>query len=215
MTYRTWSSALPDWIDVCALELPGRGTRWGEVLLPTMAEILRHAIEAADAIANRPLAIFGYSMGARIGFELARARAQAPVHLFAAAAPAPHLPKRRRLGHLAEPALIAALRKMNGIPGPVLDDREFLELLLPVVQNDLRAVEDHVGSCEPPLDVPITVFTGSRDEDVTPAEAEAWARCTTRPALARPFVFDAGHFFLEANLPRIHAELVARLAATT
>jgi len=70
--YRTWVEFLPASVEVCAIELPGRGR---QIKLPPYNKLE----PLVDAIASfmqpyldKPFAFFGHSMGALVSFELAR-----------------------------------------------------------------------------------------------------------------------------------------------
>uniref|UniRef100_UPI00404031B9 thioesterase II family protein n=1 Tax=Streptomyces sp. DG1A-41 TaxID=3125779 RepID=UPI00404031B9 len=69
-----------------------------------------------------------------------------------------------------------------------------LDLMLRVLRNDLAIVDTYRRHAGPPLDVPVSVFTG-RDDPVAPAETAAFwsehmsARTTTHS-------WPGGHFYL-------------------
>jgi medium-chain acyl-[acyl-carrier-protein] hydrolase len=88
-------------------------------------------------------------MGALVAFELARRLRPMgfePVHLFASAFRAPHLPSRRPQDRhlLPDQELMEVIRALNGIPLALLENREFLDLILPTLRSDLKAVETYV-----------------------------------------------------------------------
>jgi surfactin synthase thioesterase subunit len=103
---------LPACIQVCPVEIPGRGRRAGEPAiedLRNLASLLAESLPLRD----RPYALFGTCLGAILSYEVAqevvRTRAAPPpLVLFAAAAAPPHLYAgavaklymRRRLGKL-------------------------------------------------------------------------------------------------------------------
>ena len=57
-TYRTWGSQLPSRIDVCPVELPGRGTRFAEPPMRDFAALVDHLAEALEPLFDRPVAFF-------------------------------------------------------------------------------------------------------------------------------------------------------------
>ena len=86
MVYVRWRRALPDWLQVCPLELPGRGRRMDE---PLQSDIKALAAQLAEEISrdlNGPYALFGHSLGGLLAFELAHALSArnlpAPLALF-------------------------------------------------------------------------------------------------------------------------------------
>ena len=61
--YARWRRVLPDWLQVCPLELPGRGRRMDE---PLQRDIKALAAQLADEISrdlDGPYALFGHSLG--------------------------------------------------------------------------------------------------------------------------------------------------------
>ena len=97
--YRLWAADLPAWVEVCPIQLPGREDRYGEPAFTSLIGLSRAMSREVTPFLDRPFAFFGHSMGALVGFELARAlrhsKAPAPLAMFLAAYPAPHLPPAR------------------------------------------------------------------------------------------------------------------------
>jgi surfactin synthase thioesterase subunit len=98
--YREWGALLPSWIRLHALDLPGHGAKRAQPALyrwPDIADALgREALAEIDG----PFAIFGYSMGALAGLELAhwlrRTHDLMPVWFGAAGVRGAGLPDARR-----------------------------------------------------------------------------------------------------------------------
>ncbi len=86
---------LPASIQVCPVEIPGRGRREGEPAisdLKQLARLLAHSLPLAD----KPYAIFGTCLGAIVGYEVVReverlGCAPLPAALLPAAVSPPHL----------------------------------------------------------------------------------------------------------------------------
>ncbi len=199
--YAAWQAAVDPRFEVCAVQLPGHGGRIREAPIQTMDALAVALAEAMMPRLDRPYAIFGHSMGALLGFEtLRRLRAMgapAPVALCVSARRAPHLPATRPPLHvLSDALLIEELRSLNGTPDVVLGDRELLELMLPVIRADLRAVETHVHREDAPLDCPIHAFGGIRDI-ISEDELRAWSEHTT--AASRVTMYPGDHFYLNPH----------------
>jgi surfactin synthase thioesterase subunit len=90
--YRHWPAALGGRARVGWAELPGRGDHFAAAPLRRIAQQVQWLLPEALAV-PAPLCIFGHSMGALIGYELAHALreagAPAPAMLAVAAHPAP------------------------------------------------------------------------------------------------------------------------------
>lgn len=203
--YRPWQDALPQTIEVCAVQLPGREGRLREApiaaietLVPMMADGLAPSLGAGT------FAFFGHSMGAILAFELARelrGRGKPlPIHLFPSACPAPHIPDDDASHSLPDDELVEKLRELGGMSEEVLAHRELMEMILPVFRADAAITETYQHRDEPPLDVPITAFGGLADAKATPADMEAWRR-HTQSAFARAMV-PGGHFYVREAASR-------------
>jgi medium-chain acyl-[acyl-carrier-protein] hydrolase len=169
-------------------------------------QALRQAIQPH---LNKPFALFGHSMGATIGFELARElrrqHASGPVHLFVSGGRAPQIPDPDPpIHHLPEKEFIAGLRRFNGTPEEVLRNPELMGLFLPILRADLAALETYSYTPGEPLDCSISAFGGLEDEKVSQDELAAW-RDQTRGAFTLRML-PGDHFFLRtARTLLLHA----------
>ena len=200
--YRTWFEGLPATVEVCAVQLPGRETRYTEPLL-TDARAAAGAL--ADAIApllDRPFAFFGHSLGALVAWEtvlaLGRQRAVAPAVLFVSGHRAPHLPRDVGPIHdLPETLFVDELRRLNGTPVEVFADRELLRLVLPQLRADFRMAETYVPAPAGPLSCSVVALGGSEDERTPRRSLEAWREVTTGPFDVR--LFPGDHFYFNRH----------------
>ena len=212
--YRNWRYAAPGHIQVCALELPGRGSRSRETPFRSMAPLVKELAAALEDALDRPFALFGHSMGGLIAFELARTLreqgAPQPMQLFVSAAAAPGtVSPEPPLHRAAEADIRQRLRTLNGTPEELLADDELMTLMLPVLRADFAILETYEYRDEPPLDVPITVFAGQRDRTVPPAAVSGWRTQSTRGSQVR--IFPGDHFFLNSAAGDILGEITHAL----
>src|SRR5262245_17071981 len=120
--FRDWHAQLPAWIEVCPIELPGRWSRRAEPLPASIQQLAEHIATEVDAFWDLPVIVFGHSMGALVGFELARALRRRGIvvsQLHAAARSAPQWPRdvTVELHGLPDEAFLAGLqREYGGIP---------------------------------------------------------------------------------------------------
>jgi medium-chain acyl-[acyl-carrier-protein] hydrolase len=210
--FRSWGRLLPDWIEVCAIQLPGREERLGEPAFRQVDRLLPALIERLRPALDRPFALFGHSMGAVIAYELTRAltdEGQRPVHLIVSGQRAPHLPLQRPTSyHLSDPDFRERLRVLNGTPGPVLQEPELMRMVLPLLRCDFELSETYRRERAEPLDCPITALGGRDDGEVDPDGVAAWRETTRGPVEIRMFPGD--HFFLHGQ----RAALLDTVAAT-
>ncbi len=203
LIFRKWSDTLPRDIEVCPIQLPGRGTRLTEPPFTKLSCLIEALAQALDPLLDKPFAFFGHSLGALIAFELARQiRRQHgvhPVHLFVSAGRAPQIPHRAPPIHtLPDKEFLAELRRLNGTPRELLDHEELMEVMLPILRADFALYETYLYSTEPPLSCPISAFGGLQDRRVSASDLEAWRSQTSASFSLRMFPGD--HFFLKESL---------------
>jgi surfactin synthase thioesterase subunit len=217
--FRLWPAGLPDDIDVCAIQLPGRANRLREPPLSSIPEMVDAVVEAMADHLDRPFVLFGHSMGGLLAFEVAHELAArgwtAPRHLIVSARRAPLAPDPSSLLHvLPDTAFVAEIqRRYGGIPEEILAHADVLALLLPCLRADITALETHRPPQRPPLNCPLSVFGGADDRFVSPIHIAGWRRETTGRFDMR--VFPGGHFYLDAQRAEVLADVSARLAPFT
>lgn len=218
--YAPWQARLDPAIEVCAVQLPGRGTRMAEQPFTSMPALIKALAQVIGSHQDGlPFAFFGHSLGGLLAFELARYQKlhymRMPEHLFVSGCDAPqYRSPSRRLHTLPDRELIEVLKDFNGTPPGVLQHRELMDLLLPTIRADFALVDDYVYRPGLPLAMPITVLAGRR-EDRTVDQVEGWRKETL--ADCHVHFFDGDHFFIlpeqQAVLDRIGAVLAERECA--
>jgi surfactin synthase thioesterase subunit len=214
--FRRWARRLPDRIGVLALELPGHGARLREPPPESVAEVvdgpLRHEVEA---LMDRPLAVYGHSMGALIALELFRRIGARPELFVAGACGGPeieHVPP--GVAVASDDVVVDFLRTRGGTDPAILADPEYLPLVLPVVRADLAMIAGHRFEPRPPLGCPVRVYLGADDPAATVENAAGWAGQSDGDHDIA--VFPGGHFFFQheedAVLTRLSGDVDAALS---
>jgi len=186
-----------------------------EIPFTQLTPLVQTLAQALLPLLDKPFAFFGHSLGALVGFELARQlRRQSgvqPVRLFVSADRAPQISRRDRWIHvLPESDLLAELRRLNGIPVKVFDDPELMQIMLPILRADLSVYETYVYSPEPPLACPIAAFGGMQDHRVSRGDLEAWSEQTSVSFSLQMYPGD--HFFWQTTQPRLLERLSRELS---
>lgn len=191
--------ALPPWVEMSILQLPGREALFGAPMYQSMKPLVDAIVPVITPQLDVSFAFFGHSLGAHVGFEVARAlrnkNSSLPRGMVVSGTRAPHLPSRRKPLHdLPTPQLIAELRRYGGTPEAVLQNQELMDIFLPPLRADLAVFETYSLTADKPFDFPITAFGGETDHRTDPDELEAWKEQTTGTFSIR--FFAGGHFYL-------------------
>ncbi|GAB3147789.1 alpha/beta fold hydrolase [Micromonospora sonneratiae] len=216
-SYWSWAELLPPGFEVSAVQLPGRQDRWQDPPYQQFADLVDDlADDIAAAAAGRPTVLVGHSMGAAIGYEVARqlqARAVAtPALLAVSAAIAPHVAHdNMAVRQLSDPELIELAGQGGWLPTTVLQTPELLELVLPMLRADLELIDDYRYIPGLRLTCPISVLGGRQDPLVPTAALESWRELTEHRATVR--TFDGGHHYLWDHEHEVASALLADLAA--
>ncbi|QSX79990.1 thioesterase [Lysobacter solisilvae] len=213
--FSAWRGRLDPGVEICAVQLPGRGARIGEAPIATMPALLRAMAPAITQLNSLPFAFFGHSVGALIAFELARYLrlhgVQGPEHLFMSGCQAPQFRSPSAgLHRLPDAAFIEELRDYNGTPEEVLDNRELMALMLPTIRADFALAEEYSYRSGPLLQVPVSVYAGTQEDIRAPGQVDGWQKETTGPCAVT--WFDGGHFFINSQRDAVIGQLNADLA---
>ncbi|WP_210334862.1 thioesterase II family protein [Mesorhizobium mediterraneum] len=200
--FRSWRSPARHLFELWPVQLPARENRIREQPFTRLDPLLAALEEALLPHLVQPFAFFGHSLGALIGFELARRMRDrhraGPVHLFVSGRRAPHLIDTDEPVHgLPDAEFIRQVRKLNGTPESVLANEELMNIALPLLRADFAVSETYVHAPGAALDCPISAFGGSNDVEVPQQDIDAWRLHTG--AQFRLRMFPGDHFFLHSH----------------
>ena len=211
--FTDWQRRVPAAVEVCPVELPGRGARIDEPAFRQMDALAETLCEVLQPLLDVPFALFGHSMGAYVACELARqldaAHGQTAAHLFVSGAAAPdRTPRSPPLHSLPERDLIRALNELGGTPAPVLARDELVAAMLPTIRADLMLAETYVAPRSTRLPCSITAFGGASDA-IDRRSLQAWSNFTE--GAFRLHMFPGNHFFVGQVGSAVVAEIIRDL----
>ena len=182
--YRGWENYLPPGVEIFAVQPPGRGGRFKEPALDRMDSLVAAVATAMQPFLDRPIVLFGHSVGAFASFEMAYRLADTfgihVQHLFVSGARAPQLPRNRKNIHdLSEEDFITELKTLNGTPPEVLENPELMRMVSATLRADFAIAETYRASNKHPLNCPMSVFGGLEDTLAAREDLEAWKVHTT------------------------------------
>ncbi len=194
-----WAAALPDHVELLAVQYPGREDRLHEPLADSVAELVSGLVAPLTSrLDGSRCVVFGHSLGAVVGYEVAR-------ELLRRGHPGPdrlvvsgrHAPDEHRAStvHLRDDDGVAdELRRLGGTDAGVLGIPELWELVLPAIRGDFRLAADYRHGSGPALACPVSAVIGDADPEVDATAAARWAHHTSGPFDLT--VLPGDHFYL-------------------
>lgn len=211
--YLPVSRALSPSIEVVAAQYPGRQDRRREPCIETIDALADALYEALLPWCDRPIALFGHSMGATLAYELGRRieeRGGADlVHVFASGRRAPSAHREEYVHERDDDGVLEELRKLSGTNSSILGDEEIMRMALPAIRADYKAAETYVYGGGAKLRCPVTILTGDSDAKTTLDEARGWSEHCEHPIDLR--IFKGGHFFLADHQAEINGLIKQQL----
>jgi surfactin synthase thioesterase subunit len=199
LIFRKWQERLAPHIEVCPVQLPGRGNRLSEKPLTSISAFVQYCAPRVQPLLDKPFAFFGHSMGAFISFELARYLRKhdgiEPMHIFVSGCRAPQIPDPDPPTYdLAEEEFCRKLTRLNGTPKELLANADLMQMMMPLLRADFEAAETYRYLDGPRLNCPITAYGGLHDLEVKREYLSSWAEQTTGRFTLR--MFEGDHFFI-------------------
>lgn len=221
--YGDWHGLLPADVAHQCVQLPGRQERRAEGAFSEIEPLVDALLAALSAeLDHRPYALFGHCLGAMLAYRLAIAAERnglaRPV-LVGASGWAPEgfavlAPEKMRL---PTPDFAKWVRDVGLLPAEVFQDRQMLDLALPVLRADLSVYasyqDDGAQSSSP-----IVTYSGASDALMGPGAMTSWSGRSS--SYLGNCSFPGDHFFIREHAIAITADLIqrarrqVRLAAT-
>ncbi|MGB3485735.1 MAG: thioesterase domain-containing protein [Mycobacterium sp.] len=195
--------------DTYIVQYPQRADRLADPALDTIEEMAAELFDAADWARVGPLRLLGHCMGAIVAFEFARlaeSRGVEVEQLWASAGQAPSTVAGSPRVPTADHELLADIVDLGGTDPRLLEDEEFVQLLLPAVRADYRAFNRYHCPAHVRIRADIHAIGGTTDHRVEPALLQRWELHTD--AVFTSTFLDGGHFYIND-----HVDVVAELVS--
>jgi medium-chain acyl-[acyl-carrier-protein] hydrolase len=215
-TFFPWIEQAPDFVEVCPVQLPGRGTRMMEAVFSDLPSMVHGIAAPLRPCLDKSFAFLGHSMGALLAFEVAhhlrQTGSRTPVYLFVSGCRAPQQALRdAKWGALSDEDLLRQILRLNYSRPEVRENPELLALTLPCLRADLAVFESYQYEHHAPLQCGITAFGGREDPEVKIEDLQGWQAQTG--CELRICVLPGDHFFIGASAygPTVLAEVASTL----
>lgn len=211
--FHKWAESMPPMVELCAIQLPGRGARIGEPLLTDVGAVVDQLAAAMSPYLDKPFMFFGHSMGALLSYELTHRLREMyslePEHLFVSGRRAPQFPAHTAYHNLVDAEFMERLSTLNGTPKAILENSELMQLMLPMLRADFQICETHRYQQRAPLACSLSALGGLGDPDVEYAHLSAWRTETT--GQFNLHMFHGDHFFIQSATLSVLQVLVRRI----
>lgn len=214
--FRGWSDWVPEHIEVCGIQLPGRWGRFNQPALRSMDHIVQTLGKELQGLLDKPFAFFGHSMGALLAYELSRylLEKEMPLPSFLALSaygkPVSAKPESDQSFGLPDEEFIEKVRSYGGVPPELAQNRELLTVFLPTLRADFEVIDTYNPQLGLKLPVPILGFGGSHDHQMSVPSIQAWEEATSSSFEME--VLEGDHFFIKTHGPKIMGKIARKMA---
>jgi len=211
--WRAYADLLSPVIEPVALELPGRGDRFGEKLLTTMEEMATDIYRQMQPHIHTPYIVVAKSMGALIAYlvmeKLKEHYMRMPSYVFLGSRKCPaSYSHEDPIFNKNKSEFWEGVKMYGGLPEALLHHDELRDFFEPILRADFCALETYRHNREVKFNVPATVMYG-RQDTVTAEELESWQNYFVPPVDI--FAFDSGHFFMYDQAAQITSLIKEKL----
>lgn len=215
--YRGWDKLFPTEMTLYAIQPPGRETRFSEPFVSSISELANAAADAILEVTDKPIVLFGHSLGAACAYETARVLERAgrsPELLIVSGRQCPGtISKRAPISHLTDAQFLQHVRAYKGTPAAVLENEELMEILLPLLRADFTLAEHYRPAPEPILNCSILGLGSMQDEWLDRATLEPWGALTR--GNFETHWFEGDHFYLNPRASELAMLLREKISVQT
>ena len=214
--YKNWAEVLAPEIEVIAIQLPGHGTRIKESIYARLHPTIHALVSSMHPALDKPYSLFGHSLGALLAFHFAleiKSLHALPEILFLSASKAPKQQATHGIHSLEDTHFTTQLKTLNGTPEAVFDNRELLDLILPILRADFAMAETYTIEPNRRVDVPIIAISGNQDVGSSQKDMQYWKDFTSNSF--ENILLPGDHFFIqsqEATITTIIKERMAKIS---
>ena len=216
-SFKELEKYVPNTIEWVTLELPGRGSRFGQPILENIDSMVNDLFSQLKPHLNEePYMIYGHSLGTLLGYELTKMlvkfKCQLPECLYFTGRGAPGTQKIEKKSELPKDKFWKQVEEMGGLPSEILEHEELLELQYPILKADFKALEEYnYEPMDTPFSIPIFICMGEDEigegkNKTLLASVRAWSKETK--FLQKVECIPGNHFFILAHPKEVTSRIV-------
>lgn len=214
--YSDWWKDLPEDIEICSVQLPGRENRGTETPYRDFFPLIQSLSKAIAPFLDRPYATFGHCMGGLTSFELIRQLRRVdqplPEQMFISAFIGPHIKNpESRILRIGDEMIDDFFEILGGTPDEILENLGLMNMNRPILEADNNLLKAYGYIDDEPFDFPISLFGGTNDKLIHIDEMERWKELTSKHFEINMFPGD--HFYIFSHRPWLMKALRKRLEA--
>lgn len=201
--YSKWKDYINPSIEICPIELAGRGKRFKEDFYDNIDEAVEDVYDIIKNDLDNNYAFFGHSMGSLIAYELShyimKLKNKPPEHIFFSGRKAPNIIYENNCIHkLPGEELKRKVFEFSGTPKEVLDNSHMSNIFLKILRADFKICELYkYVKRDFKLDCNITILNGNKD-DIKINHISSWKQYTSKECYI--YFFKGGHFYINDNI---------------
>lgn len=197
--FNSWSKYFKKPYVICPVQLPGREERIQEKPIESMLDVARQIADIIMTLEN-DFILFGHSMGTKMLFEvekLLEKNGRMAKLAVVSACPPPDRLESEKIANLPDDRFIESLLNYDGIPQVLLENRQLLDMFLPMLKADFRLSEDYVCTDSTPIKCPIFAMGANQDYDALEPAIKAWEGYTKDTFTYK--MFEGSHFYIKES----------------
>ncbi|MBS4536684.1 thioesterase [Clostridium sp. D2Q-14] len=205
--YYKWKKYLDSSIELYPIELKGRGKRFDKGFYENLEEAVDDIFNnIKDKIDNTDYAIYGHSMGSLLAYELyykiKKMGYLKPKHIFFSGYKAPSIIRtKENIYDLPDYDFIKKVMELGGTPEEVFNNKELLEVFLPVIRNDFKILENYnYKEREDKIECDVSILYGNQ-EAINLEDVLLWKNHVSSGF--KIYNLEGNHFFINKNVKNI------------